>query len=310
MTPSSPAAVRSLHVIPGSNERFLKKAPSIGADALMFDLEDGVAKGEKEQARVRIATALADPALSSVRKIVRVNATDTPWMRLDLEYILAHAPSVLDAIALPKVVDARDVFGVDEQLRTLELRAGLEPGQIGIDIIIETARGLRHIDEILESSTRVTSVFFGPLDFAASLGMPSAAEGTATTRQLDALMSCRLAVLVAGRAAGVSVLDGPYFLLSDDDGLRREAQEVKELGFDGKLTIHPAQIPIVNDVFTPSRAEFEHACAILDACKRAERDGLGAIRFEDAMIDEATRKLAESTVRRGERNGLQRPSSR
>src|SRR5487761_1913136 len=169
--------------------------------------------------------------------------------------MLRQGSGMLDAIALPKASSVQDIVDLDGKLAALEAVLGLEVVQNARDVSIETASGLRRVDEILEASTRLSWVFFGPLYLAASLGMTTEAGRIPTTRQLDALMSCRLQVLLARRAAGVTVLDGPYFLL-DDDGLRREAESVQQLGFDGKLTIHPAQIPIVNTVFTPTRTEF------------------------------------------------------
>lgn len=298
------AARRSVHVVPGSSERFLQKAPSLHADALMFDLEDGVASSEKEAARALVVAALATRSFDGARRTVRINAPDTPWMELDVASIVSGAPGAVDAIVLPKASSAGDVRMLDARLEVLERELDLPHGGIAIDVIIESARGLVRIHEILTASARVQSVLFGPLDFSASLGMSSTAGDVPTPRQLDALMSVRLSILVAGRSAGIAVLDGPFFRVGDQDGLRREARSVAELGFDGKLSIHPDQIPILNDVFTPSREEFDRAIAILEACRQGELEGNGAVRFEGAMIDEATRKLAESIVLRGKRSGF------
>jgi citrate lyase subunit beta/citryl-CoA lyase len=193
----------------------------------------------------------------------------------------------------------------------VEREFDLEPGNVGIEVLIESALGLVHVDEIANASGRVESVIFGPLDFAASLGMPDTnlMEG-GNDDATHVLTTVRTRVLVAARAASVAAIDGPYVEIGDEQGLNVSAKRAAMMGFDGKWSVHPDQIALINKAFTPSQASLDRARALLESYEAAvDGAGQGAQRFDGAMIDEATRKLALGVVRRGELSRLSHEAS-
>ncbi|HVB06651.1 MAG TPA: CoA ester lyase [Acidimicrobiales bacterium] len=291
-----------MHVVPASNERFLSKAASLAPDAFLLDLEDGVAPADKAAARRAAVEVLQGRTLEHATCLVRVNASDSSWFADDLDALVSGAGSRLDGVALPKAGSAAQVAELDHRLSALEQREGITPQQIGLAVIIEHAEGFVHLDEILSASRRVDTVLFGPLDFAASLAMPGADGLTALDpAQEAAFLMVRARVLIAARAVGACAVDGPFFRPADETGLLQEARSAASLGYDGKLTIHPSQIAPVNETFTPTAAELARALAIT---RLFDGSAPGALRHEGAMVDEATRKLAERTVRRARAAGL------
>jgi citrate lyase subunit beta / citryl-CoA lyase len=296
---------RTCHVVPGSSEQFLAKAPGLDADQLILDLEDAVAPGEKERARALVADVLRAADLRGKTRSVRVNATDSPYCYRDVIAIVEAAGDRLDTIVLPKARGTADVAMLDLLLGQIELAVGLKPGAIGIEAQIEDAQGLVHCEEIAAASPRMEALHFGPGDFSASIGIPTTTVGGAPQGYPgDHLNHVYLRIVVAARAAGVQAIDGPYGDLRDEDGLRARARLTRALGYDGKWTIHPAQIATVNAVFTPTEEELARAEALLAAYERATgEDGRGAALFEGEMIDEASRKMAERVVRSGRAAG-------
>jgi citrate lyase subunit beta/citryl-CoA lyase len=291
-----------MHIVPASNERFLSKAASLAPDAFLLDLEDGVAPTDKEAARRAAVEVLGGRTLEHATCVVRVNASDSSWFSDDVDALVSGAGSRLDGIALPKASSAAQIAELDRRLNSLEQRDGITPGQIAVTVIIEHAEGFVHVDEIVSASPRLDTVLFGPLDFSASLAMPGADGSTALNPSQDAaLLMVRTRVLIAARAVGAYAIDGPFFRPADEAGLRHEARTAASLGYDGKLTIHPSQIAPVNEAFTPTAAEFGRALAITRLFDGAAP---GALRHEGAMVDEATRKLAERTVQRARAAGL------
>ncbi|MST34226.1 CoA ester lyase [Acidimicrobiaceae bacterium USS-CC1] len=299
---------RSCHAVPGSSERFLEKAPGLGADEVFLDLEDAVAPAEKVAARSRVAAAVRSADWGDAVVCVRVNAWDSPWTVGDLLEAVAPAGQRLDTVMLPKVERAAEVVALDLVLTQLERTVGLPVGHLGIEAQIETARGLIEAEAIAAASPRVEALILGPVDMSASMGMPSLAGGLDIPAYPgDYFHYVLVKILMAGRAAGVQVVDGPYVKVRDLDGLRAYATRAQTLGYDGKWSLHPDQVPVLNEVFSPSPAQFERACTILDAYARAtEGDGRGAVMLGDEMIDEASRKVALALVARGERAGLRR----
>jgi citrate lyase subunit beta/citryl-CoA lyase len=295
---------RSCHAVPGSSERFLAKAAGLAADEVFLDLEDAVAQAEKERARERVIAALREQDYEAPTVVVRVNGTDTPHYYRDLVAVVEQAGDRLDAIMLPKVRTSGDVEMTDKLLTQIELATGLPVGRIGIEAQIEDATGLLACEAIAAASPRMETLIFGPGDYSAAIGIPVTTIGGAPAGYPgDHLNYVYSRLVVAARAAGVQAIDGPYAAVEDLDGLRERSRLARALGLDGKWTIHPAQIEVVNEVFTPTREEWQRAEAMLAAYERAGAEGRGAAVFDGEMIDEANRKMAERLAGAGRAAG-------
>ncbi len=299
---------RSCFSTPGSNERFLQKAPSVPADMSFLDLEDSVAPVEKEAARAKVASAIRDQEWDERVLCVRVNAWDTPWTYGDVIEVVQNAGERLDEIMLPKVQSAAQVVALDLLLTQLEKTNGLPHRHVGIEAQIETTRGLIAVDDICAASDRLEAIIFGPSDFAASMEMPVLTAGVQIPEYPgDHFNYVFSRILMAGRANGLQVIDGPYLKVKDIDGLRDFAKRTRILGYDGKWALTPDQVTALNDVYSATQEQFDRAWDILDAYEKAtESEGRGAVMFGDEMIDEASRKMAMKFVSRGERAGLRR----
>ncbi|MGH9301431.1 MAG: HpcH/HpaI aldolase/citrate lyase family protein [Acidimicrobiales bacterium] len=299
---------RSCLSVPGSSERFLEKAPGLAADMTFLDLEDSVAPLEKEAARAKVVNAIKNQDWGSRVMCVRVNAWDTRWTYADVIEVVGNAGERLEEIMLPKVQSAAEVVALDLLLTQVEINAGLPPGHIGIEAQIETTRGLINVEEICAASPRMETIVFGPADFAASMEMPVLTGGVQIPDYPgDHFHYVFSKILMAGRANGLQVIDGPFLKIREADAFRDYCQRTKTLGYDGKWALHPDQVAILNEVFAPTQEQFERAWAILDAYKEAtEGERKGAVMFGDEMIDEASRKMALKFLARGERAGLKR----
>ena len=298
---------RSCFSTPGSNERFLEKAPTVPADMSFLDLEDSVAPLEKDAARAKVVEAIRKQAWDDRVLCVRINAWDTEWTYGDVIEVVGNAGERLDEVMLPKVQSAAEVVALDLLLTQVEKRSGLRVGHIGIEAQIETTRGLINVDEICAASPRLETIIFGPADFAASMEMPVLTGGVQIPEYPgDHFHYVFTRILMAGRANGLQVIDGPYLKVKDMDGLRDFAQRTRVLGYDGKWALTPDQVTVLNELYSPTQEQFDHAWDILDAYQKAtEDDRKGAVMFGDEMIDEASRKMATKFVARGERAGLQ-----
>jgi citrate lyase subunit beta/citryl-CoA lyase len=299
---------RSCLSTPGSSERFLAKAPTVPADMTFLDLEDSVAPSEKADARVKVVDAVKNLAWDDRVLCVRVNAWDSPYTYLDVVDVVGHAGARLDEIMLPKVQSAEEVVALDLLLTQIEKNVGLPPGHVGIEAQIETARGLVNVEAICAASTRLETIVFGPADFAASVEMPVLTGGVAVPEYPgDHFHYTFSKILMAGRANGLQVIDGPYLYVRDLEGLRAYAARTRVLGYDGKWALTPNQAGVLNEVYSPTQEQFDRAWDILEAYRKAtEEDRSGAVMFGDEMIDEASRKMATKFVSRGERAGLSR----
>jgi citrate lyase subunit beta/citryl-CoA lyase len=299
---------RSCHAVPGSNEKFLAKAPSLPADMFFLDLEDAVAPLEKEAARPKVVAAIREQDWGDAVLCVRVNAWDTKWTYGDVISVVGEAGPRLDEIMLPKVQNAAQVVAMDLLLTQVEINSGLPAGHIGIEAQIETAQGLINVEEICAASPRIEAVILGPVDFSASIGMPSLSGGLLIPEYPgDYFHYVFMKILIAGRANGIQVIDGPYVKVRDPDGFREYARRTQILGFDGKWSLHPDQVSILNEVFSPTQDQFDRAWEVLDAYREAtEGERKGAVMLGDEMIDEASRKVAVTLVARGERAGMSR----
>src|SRR3954467_15491155 len=294
---------RSCHAVPGSSERFLAKAPTLAADEVFLDLEDAVAPNEKDAARARVIEALNAHTFTNT-VVVRVNGTDTPHYYRDLIDVVEQAGSKLDAIMLPKVRTPGDVEMTDKLLTQIELAHGLQPGRIGIEAQIEDATGLLACEAIASASPRMETLIFGPGDYSAAIGIPLTTIGAAVDGYPgDHLNYVYSRLVVAARAAGIQAIDGPYARVGDHEGLRERSTLARALGMDGKWTIHPGQIAIVNEVFSPAREQWERAEAMLSAYDAAHAEGRGAATFDGEMIDEANRKMAQRIAQAGRAAG-------
>ena len=279
--------------VPASSERFLAKARDLAADEVMLDLEDSVAPAAKDDAR---------------RLAVQALAAKEDWDD-KLIAVVTGAPGAVDTLVVPKVGSPAAIIWLDVLLGQAEQAAGLPAGKIRIEAQIEDAAGLAAVDAIAAASPRLVSLVFGPADFMASIGMRSlTVGGRPEGYAFDAHHYALMRILVAAKANGLQAIDGPYARIQDTDGLRQAAVSVAALGYDGKWVLHPAQVPVVNEVFTPPVDDFWRALRILDAYERATSiEQRGAVMLGEEMIDEASRKMALMLVAKGEAAGLPRP---
>jgi citrate lyase subunit beta / citryl-CoA lyase len=299
---------RSCLSTPASSDRFVAKAPTVAADMTFFDLEDSVAPAEKEAARHRASDAIKNLDWDDRILCVRVNAWDSKWTYGDVIEVVSAAGTRLDEIMLPKVQSASQVVALDLLLTQVEENAGIPRGHIGIEAQIETAQGLINVEAICAASPRLEAIVFGPADFAASMEMPVLTAGVAVADYPgDHFHYVLSKILVAGRANGLQVIDGPYLLVRDLDGLASISQRTRVLGFDGKWALTPDQVGVLNSVYSPTQEQFDRAWDILESYRRAtEEEHQGALMFGDEMIDEASAKMATKFVNRGTRAGLRR----
>jgi len=299
---------RSCHATPGSSEKMLSKAPGLGADQVFLDLEDSVSPLEKEAAREKVVRAIRDQDWGETVLCVRVNAWDTQWTYRDVITVVEGAGERLDEIMLPKVETAAQVVALDLLLTQIEQVTG-RTSRVGIEAQIETARGLINVEEICAASDRLETIIFGPADFAASTEMPVLTGGVSIPEYPgDHFHYVFAKILMAGRANGLQVIDGPFLKIRELDALREYSMRTRILGYDGKWSLHPDQVTVINEVYTPTQEQFDHAFDLLEAYEKATTEGerRGAVMFGDEMIDEASRKMATKFVTRGERAGMTR----
>jgi len=284
----------------------LTKAATLGADEVFLDLEDSVAPELKNDATRRlVVAALRDGDWRAPTRVVRVNAVGTPWCLDDLVTVVAGAGEALDCVMIPKVERAEQIHFVAQVLEHLELKHGFGR-RIGIEVQIESPRGLVEVERIAAASTRIETLIFGPGDYAASAGMPQLTVGAIDESYPGDLWHYVLSRLVTtARAFGLQAIDGPYAAIRDLVGFAKIARRSRLLGFDGKWALHPDQIAICNEVYAPSQAEFDRAERILEGYRIAlGEERRGAVVFEGEMIDEASRKMAVSIVERGRAAGM------
>lgn len=278
---------RSCLSVPARPPRKLEKAAELTPDEVVVDLEDSVPVEQKAEARAAVAEALATGSWAAATVSVRVNGVSTPWFEDDLRAIAA-AGDRLDSVVVPKAERPADLRATADLLA--EAAAGRER-PIGLQALIESARGLRDVNRIAEASPHLEALILGPADMSVSLGFATPDEGP----RWDFV---RGAVLVAARAAGVQAIDGPYLQIADAAGLLESAGSARKLGFDGKWALHPAQIDPLNELFSPTAEEEARARAILDALGGASG---GAVMLDGEMIDEASRRRAEALLARAAR---------
>jgi citrate lyase subunit beta/citryl-CoA lyase len=286
----------------------LGKGPGIPADMVFLDLEDAVAPKEKEAARDKVVAAIRDQDWGDKVLCVRVNDWSTRWTTFDVIAVVGKAGERLDEIMLPKVESAAQVVALDLLLGQVEVNSGVPKGHIGIEAQIETTRGLINVEEICAASPRLETIIFGPADFAASMEMPVLTGGVQIPEYPgDHFHYVFSKILMAGRANGLQVIDGPFLKIREPELFRDYCNRTRVLGYDGKWALHPDQVTILNEMFSPTQEQFDRAWDILEAYRLATEDeGKGAVMFGDEMIDEASRKMAIKFVSRGERAGFTR----
>ena len=273
-------------------------AARAGADLVFLDLEDACAPSAKESARSTAVNALTNLDWGRTLRAVRINGLDTPWCHDDVVEIVGGARGALDVIIVPKVRSARDVWWVDVLLTQLESKLGLQR-PIAIEALIEEAEGLVNVVDISRASPRLEALIFGAGDLSASLR--SRVDGNfepVGDYPGDFWHLVRVQVLAAARAAGIDAIDAPYPGYQDLDGYRRTATHASLLGFDGKWAIHPNQVPVANEVFTPTADEIAEANAIIADYRQAEAGGVGAIGRNGRLVDAALMRHAENVLRR------------
>lgn len=310
---ATPRLNRSTLAVPGSNPRFIEKAAESSADVIFFDLEDSVSPDKKDQARKDVIAALNDLDFGGKSVSVRINGLDTHYMYRDVVDLVEQAGNKLDLILVPKVGTAADIYAVDMLLTQIERAKGIQK-RIGIEMLIETPQGIQNIYEIAGASPRNESMLFGSADYAAysgaqitMIGGPNPDYHVLTNPDASGVRSVHwgdmwhfaLATLVAAsRANGLRPIDGPFADIKDPDGWQASAKRAKILGCEGKMVIHPNQVDMANELFKPSEAEVNHANRILAAMAEAEKQGAGAVSLDGKMIDIASIRQAETTVKK------------
>ena len=266
---------RSMLFIPGNTHNLLVSAPYLGADAIIFDLEDAVSPAEKDSARILVRNTLRYLDLGGRETIVRINAIDTDYWKKDVEEIVAQGPDIL---MLPKSSRPEDIQTADAYITQVEERVG--GGRHGVRLmpLIETALGVENAFAIATASPRVTALFLGAEDLTADLRCQRTKEG-------QEIAYARSRLVTAARAADIDVYDTPFTDVNDDEGIWRDAEAARALGFTGKASISPRHIQAINTVFSPSQAEVDYAYEVMDAIRSAKEQGRGAIALRGKMID-------------------------
>ena len=278
--------LRSVLFTPGNNLRMIHKIPSIAADAFILDLEDSVPILEKDTARIFIRDSLELAGSGGAEVYVRINGLMTGFTAQDCEFVIQRG---LAGIMLPKDESKEDVLEAEKIIEKLERERGLEPGSIVLIPTLETAKGVVNVYEIATASKRVVAIGFGAVDFTRDMG-------TSLSKEAVELFYARSKCSIAARAAGVQALDTVFIDLADKEGLIKDSQLAKQLGFKGKFLIHPSQIDPVNKVFSPSTGEVEYAKKVVNTFKEAEARGLGAASLEGRMIDIAVFRQADDLL--------------
>jgi citrate lyase subunit beta / citryl-CoA lyase len=291
---------RSLLAVPATRRKMAEKALASAADAVFLDLEDAVAPDSKPAARGDVVSALQELDWRGRPTVFRANALDTPYLYRDLIEVVEQAGDSLDAVMIPKVNRPEDLHVVSTLLSQLELAMDLEKGRIEVEAQIESAEGLANVDSIARATGRLTALHFGPGDFAASVSMPQTSIGVMDEWD-EAYPGHRFhyamqRIVVAARAAGLRVLDGPVADYGDEEGLGRSCLIARSLGFDGKWCIHPAQIAVVNEAFSPTDKEVDWAKKVVAAYDEANAEGSGSVSVDGQMVDAASIKLARNTL--------------
>ena len=287
---------RSMLFLPGNNANMLINGNCLGADAIIFDLEDAVSPAEKDAARILVRNTMRYMDFRGCERIVRINSIDTPYWKADVEAILPWKP---DMFLLPKTGTAADVQEADRYITEMEEKLGLEPNSVALMPLIETALGVENAFAIATAAKRVKALFLGAEDLTADLQCKRTKEG-------KEIFYARTRLVMAARAAGVEVYDTPFTDVHDDEGIQIDAAFAKSLGFSGKASISPRHVEVINTVFTPTKEEIEYAYEVIDAIELAKQQGKGAISLRGKMIDAPIVARAEQTIAIAQELGIRR----
>jgi citrate lyase subunit beta/citryl-CoA lyase len=293
-----PRLRRSELAVPASNEHMCEKAAGSDADLVFLDMEDACAPAVKVAARSIAVKALTGLDWGRTVRAVRINGIDTPWCHDDIVEIVTGAREAIDVLIVPKAREGRDVWWVDVLLTQLEEKLGLEK-RIGLEALIEESEGLANALEIARSSPRLEALIFGAGDLSAS--QRARVDGNfdpLSPYPGDFWHYARVQVVTAARAAQLDAIDSPYPAYQDPDGYRQAAIHASLLGFDGKWAIHPSQVPIATDAFSPTAEEIADARAAVEAYRVAEAGGVGAIGRDGRLVDAAHMRHAANTLRK------------
>ena len=288
--------LRSMLFLPGNNPNMLINGNCLGADAVIFDLEDAVAPAEKTAARVLVRNTMRYLDFGTCGRIVRINSVDTPYWQKDLDLIMPYKP---DLILLPKTSSAWEAQEADRYMTALEEKLGMEPNTVGLMPLIETAMGVENAFSIATAAQRVKALFLGAEDLTADLRCKRTKEG----REIE---YARTRLVVAARAANIDVFDTPFTDVNDDEGIVVDAELAKALGFSGKASISPRHVEVINRVFSPTMAEIDYAYEVIEAIRIAKEQGKGAISLRGKMIDAPIVARAERTISMAVEMGLGR----
>lgn len=287
---------RSLLFLPGNTPNMLINGSCLGADAVIFDLEDAVSPAEKDAARILVRNTMTYMDFRGCERVVRINGIDTPYWKEDLDEILPCRP---DLILLPKTGSAADIREADAYITETEKRLGLAAGAVGLVALIETALGVENAFAIASASPRVAALFLGAEDLTADLRCKRTKEG----REIE---YARTRLVTAARAAGVDVYDTPFTDVNDDEGIETDAALAKALGFTGKASISPRHVESINRVFSPSQAEIDYAYEVMETIRLAKEQGKGAVALRGKMIDAPIVERARQTIAMAQEMGLGR----
>ena len=287
---------RSMLFLPGNNPNMLINGNCLGADAVIFDLEDAVSPDQKDAARILVRNTMKYMDFRGCEIIVRINSIDTPYWKKDLDEVMPYKPAL---ILLPKTGTAADAQAADAYMTEVETRLGLENGTVGLMPLIETAMGVENAFQIASSAKRVQALFLGAEDLTADLQCKRTKEG----REIE---YARTRLVVAARAAGVAVYDTPFTDVNDDEGIVVDATLAKGLGFTGKAAISPRHVEVINSVFSPTQKEVDYAYEVMEAIALAKKQGKGAISLYGKMIDAPIVARAEQTIAMARELGMGR----
>jgi len=306
----TPRLHRSELAVPGSNPALFEKAAKSAADIVFLDLEDAVAPDDKESARKNIIAGLNDIDWGSKTLMLRINGLDTHYMYRDVVDVVENCPR-LDMILIPKVGVAADVYAIDMMVTQIEAAKKLSK-RIGFEVLIETALGMANVEAIAQSSPRLEAMSFGVADYAAStrarttvIGGVHSEYGVLTDKDsegkrdyfwADPWHGAQTRMMVACRAYGLRPIDGPFGDFNDPEGFKAAARRAAVLGYEGKWAIHPSQIALCNEVFTPTAAEITKAQRIMEAMAQAAKEGKGAVSLDGRLIDAASIRMAEALL--------------
>lgn len=287
---------RSILFLPGNTPNMLINGGCLGADAVIFDLEDAVAPAEKDAARILVRNTMRYMDFQGCERIIRINSVDTPYWKADLNAVIPYRP---DLILLPKAGRPEDILEADACLSDMEARYGLEDGSVGLMPLIETALGVENAFAIASCCRRVKALFLGAEDLTADLQCKRTKEG-------QEILYARTRLVTAARAAGVEVYDTPFTDVDDDEGIYTDASFARSLGFTGKASISPRHVEAINQVFSPTEKEIQYAYDVMDAIAGAKAQGKGAVSLRGKMIDAPIVARAQRTIDMANALGLGR----